>query len=268
MIFLKSTTNKLLLILSILLGVIVLGHILITLILNNVMFYSDLTLYTLVLISTSLVGTFIAQIILAIKRSNSLYKGLIQEADPKRVLEIINSIEEEVLGKKSKINLIIVKVTTLFRLAQFQEANNLLKSKIENITNNKMQIILWKHNQIMTSIPIRNEIEELQKEYLNLINQYNKKSTIIKMYHEAQLMYYELYNYNFDKAEQYYKNEISFCIYETEKVSYYNNLSKIYYYKKKYEEAIKACEFVIKYGNTMFAVEECKNLLIKIGENQ
>lgn len=264
MIFLKTFIKRNLLIFSIVLGVVVLGHIILTLSLNNVLIYETISMYTFGVISLSVIILVILTLIQAIRTNSNLYKYLLKEVDPKKTHEKIVLIENDVFNKKSKIALKLLKVSTLFRLGEFSEALDIVSEDIHNFTENKMHIILWNHNKVMMSIALRKDVEILQNEFVALGTKYTKKVPVINMFLEAQNMYKNIFTGMYDGVENYYIDEIEVSLSVVEKVSYNNNLSKMYFRQGRLSDAKKCIQYIIQNGNTMYAVVEAKELLERI----
>lgn len=266
--FYKSIIIKLMKVFSIALTIIIVAHISISLIIRNTMAYTNIVMYTLVCISSVVIVLLIILLKSSIKKTNEVYDTFLVQCDPKKALEIVNKNIEDSLTNNTKMAMTSIKVMIYFRLKMYKEAEELLKIKIETQTSNVTTIILWEHNKNMIYTALNNSnIEKYQEDFLNIIKRYPKKEYYIKAYHNAQIKYYYFVNYKYDGLDKYYEEELSYAATLIEKVSFSANLAKIYHYNKQIDKSKEMIKFVIENGNSMAAVDECKKLLEKIGEN-
>ncbi len=266
MILYKSIVKEVLKYCSITLSVIVVLHIAITLIVSNALYYNTITMFTLCLISLLVIITLSCIILWSARHTNKLYIQLEEKCDPKGVLDELDKYFIDSLTNKTIISLNILKFTCYFRAGLYKEAKSLVESfRIEKETTKSNTIILWNHNKVMLCIASYDDyLEEYRNEFNQLRNKYAAKSSIIDMYIAAQNKYCDLFNVNLDNLDKYYIEALNESTKLIEKVSYNNNLTKIYYRQNKYEEALKCAQFVVANANTMYALEESKQIIGKI----
>lgn len=266
MILYKSILKEVLKYSCFVLSFIVVLHIVITLVVSNILYYSTITMITLCVLSLLIIASIAITILGSAKHTTKLYIKLEDKCDPIATLDDIDSYSIDSLTAKTIISLNIIKFTCYFRAGLFNDAKSLITGfRIEKETTKSNTIILWNHNKVMLGIATYgDDLEECRREFNELKNKYPQKSAIIDMYIEAQNKYYDLYNINLDNLDKYYLEALNESTRLIEKVSYNNNLAKIYYRQNKFDDAIKCAEFVVNNANTMYALEESKQILGKI----
>ncbi len=269
MVIYKSIAIKLLKAFTMIFSLLILIHITISLILSNGLLYQDLIMVTLGILSITLIIFIIIFLRTTTKKTESYYSILLNECDPVKVLDLLESAYCDAVTKKTIVALNSIKFLALFRLANYDEAKKLLTEyKIESETNNPIRIILWKHNTVMVNI-VSYDYEGLKiakDEFLKLQTKYPTKLKTIQMYLDIQQKYSDLFEMQHEKLNKYYEEELKFTTYLSEIVSYNNNLAKIYYSQKEYSKCRECIKIVLENGNTMHAVQESKNLLERLGE--
>ncbi|MFI3328990.1 MAG: hypothetical protein R3Y05_00735 [bacterium] len=261
MILYNSITKKIIFFFTIGLGTIIVGHILVTLLINNTMFYGTLSMLTFFLLSTIILTCLSILIVKTTRKTKAIYKEILENCDPKKALIQVDDCLDDLLSKKHLPKLKLLKVMILFRLGEYEDAKTVLNDNIYESTSDKTTIILWEHNKNMIASALKDyDIKEKHENFLELIKAFPKEANFIKEYQEAQINYYNLCINQFDGLIEYYEKELSICNTNAEKVSYNANLAKIY--SKSDKEKAKECiDIVLQLGNTMKVVEDCKKLL-------
>lgn len=262
MVIYNSILKKLLTIYSVVVSAVVLIHIIITSILSNQLYYETILMYTLGLLSICIISFIIILFILNSKRTNCLYKILLDECDPLKSSVLSQSYLIDCFNKKGKVIISNILGMSYYRLGEYEESKRIYKTFPNLISSAGVyNHILWNHNKIMNYI-VTNDFEEvtkLQNNFIQLKAQYKSKVSFIDEYYISQEKYKSFVSYQYDGLADYYLNELNTTNSKTAKVSYSYILTKIYSVSDK-QKSDKYKKYVIKNGNTMFVVKQANDL--------
>ncbi|MFI3251969.1 MAG: hypothetical protein R3Y60_02385 [bacterium] len=261
MIFYKDLMKKVLFVCSIIIAVIVFAHIIITSIFRNYMYYGLILMYTLSLFSLLIIGSITFFCTVSIKRTTKLQNILYNDCDPQKAIELTIDYLGNVSTPKHILFLKTFLTACYFRAGRNEEAVELFYSDEVYKLDVKIEAkLLWYHNFIMSAIMKHDSktVSFYQEYFKKMKITYPNKNNLINDYLNSQDMYNAFTNNEFYKVEKYFNDQLLTSKTKCEKVMYNYYLTKIN--KSSNKDYSKSMEFVINNGNTLFYVDEIKQL--------